>query len=1075
MKSKRVGHGLKWAVCSALLSASTFAAIAPRDMSAISTARLANVGSTEAVVIDNAMSPKVHPSLVGVSGRTQILVRLTGDAAAKKNSISSRGSLAAQQAAFIDRALAIAPSAEVVATLQLVLNAVVLDVDAADLPALSRDTAITRVVAVSDYSQDLSETVPYIGGATAHSLGATGKGIRVAVIDSGIDYTHAALGGAGTQAAYEKAWAPLPAPGAPAIPTVPAGTGYLAADASLFPSAKVIGGYDFVGESWPNTGLLPDNNPVGAPDATTFGGHGTHVADIIAGKLGVAPDAKLYALKACSAPTSSCSGVALIQAMEWAVDPNHNGETEDDHVDIINMSLGSNYGQPFDDDLSAAVDAAFDAGVLTVSSAGNGSDKQFVTGSPAAASSALSVAQTAVPSANLQIMEVLSPVTGNFGAVWQPWSASLTTTIEGPAFVAGPTGSGKRLGCADANGTTPYSAGELTGKIVFVDRGNCSFSLKIANIKAAGGILGIIGVVTPDAPFTGAYGGGDAGIPAFMINQADANILRAGNAVVRFSPSGVLSLAGSMASTSSRGPRFDDNIVKPEIGAPGASVSAMSGSFTGTAAFGGTSGAAPMVTGAAALLLEARSYLGISDIKQILVNTGETNVYQPSSGGSVFPDQLAPITRIGGGEVRVDRALLAPAVVSDATGDAVSFVYGAMSFGYLDAAKPTTTFERTLNVQNRSNKTQTYTVTPTLRYADDANGAVTMTVTPSTVTVARNQFKRVRVKLVVDATKLRPNLMNSSTGGIAIGPLTANEYDGYVVFQGSDHKLTMPWHILPRKSADVTASLPTGHMVIDPATGEGAVPVENKGVGDAQVFGYAMLGTGTDRPGGGRGEQSPTPDIKAVGTNTFAVPAGFCTTESNFVWEFAFQTFERPANPQGIWYEVDLDTNNDGNTDFFVYTRDVSGDTTVTDGRMATAVYNTATGALALRSNFFFMEHATNSSTLIMRVCGSDLGLTLADAGKPMKADFRVTSWYWGTPESHLPQFTITPFGEEFTANVAGDVLAYKQKGTLNVQQWLPFPGVSPYTGLMMINNSAFSATNNGGATAASEAILLPR
>ena len=126
-------------------------------------------------------------------------------------------------------------------------------------------------------------------------------------------------------------------------------------------------------------------------------------------------------------------------------------------------------------------------------------------------------------------------------------------------------------------------------------------------------------------------------IPGYMINQADANILRAGNAVVRFSPSGTLSLAGSLASTSSRGPRFDDNIVKPEIGAPGASISAMSGSFTGTAAFGGTSGAAPMVTGAAAILKAARPVLSIGEIKQILVNTGETDVLQPSRGGVGVP------------------------------------------------------------------------------------------------------------------------------------------------------------------------------------------------------------------------------------------------------------------------------------------------------------------------------------------------------------------------------------------------------------------------------------------------------
>src|SRR3954469_3790531 len=160
MKSNRVHHGLKWAVCSALLSASTFAAVAPRDMSVISTARLSTVDSEGPVVIQNAASPRLHPSLASVTGRTQVLVRLKSDAVSKENSHSSRGALAADQAAFIDRALALAPSAKVVATLQLVLNGVVLDVDAADLPALSRDTAISRVVGVADYSQDLSETVP---------------------------------------------------------------------------------------------------------------------------------------------------------------------------------------------------------------------------------------------------------------------------------------------------------------------------------------------------------------------------------------------------------------------------------------------------------------------------------------------------------------------------------------------------------------------------------------------------------------------------------------------------------------------------------------------------------------------------------------------------------------------------------------------------------------------------------------------------------------------------------------------------------------------------------------------------
>jgi subtilisin family serine protease len=1078
MKSKRVGHGsLKLAVCSALLSATTIAAAGPREASAADLARLSSfVGESASVA--GVLPSKVDPSLAGTSGRHVVLARLAGAPVAGSGGAVTRESVAAEQAAFISRILAIAPSMEVLASMQLAQNAVVLSVDAQDLVKLARDTSITRVVPVANYSLDLSETVPYIGGETAHELGAKGKGVRIAVIDSGVDYTHAALSGPGTQAAYEAAWAPIPPAGAPAIPVLTSG-GYLvtddpatSADDGLFPSAKVIGGYDFVGEDWPNTDLAPDPDPIPAPDATTNGGHGTHVADIIAGKLGVAPEARLYALKACSQPATSCSGIALMQSMEFALDPNGDGNLRD-RVDIINMSLGSVYGQPFDDDLSAAVDAASREGVLTVASAGNSADKQFITGSPGAATTALSVAQTAVPSATLSLFTVLSPAAGDRAAIFQPWSVPLAGVIEGP--VVYPPAGGKRLGCADAAGNTPYSAGELAGQIVLVDRGTCSFSLKIANIAAAGGILGIIGLITPDAPFGGAFGGGVQTIPGYMISQADANLLRTGTGAVRFDPANVLPLAGSLASTSSRGPRFDDSKVKPEIGAPGASVSAMSGSFTGTAAFGGTSGAAPMVTGAAALIMSARPKLNNFDVKQLLVNTGETDVWQPSSLGSVLPDQLAPITRIGGGEVRVDRALLSPTIVSDFT-DYANSAHGAVSFGYLDASKTSHTFTRKLEVENKSNTTESYSVSASLRYQDDKDtGAVTMSVSPTHVTVPGRGKSWVTVKLSVDGSKLRNNLMSAGDAGNAIGPLTANEYDGYITLQGDDHKVSMPWHILPRKSADVSAKLAGGHLPIDPSTGAGTVKLENKGVGAANIYAYSLLATGTDRPRGDRGEQAPNPDIRAIGLNTLGVPAGVChATEANFVWEFVFNMFERSASPAGIWHEVDIDTTGDGLADFWVFNIDNSGFTTLTDGRQRVVVVNAATGAGSLR---FFVEHATNSSNVILRVCGNDLGLTLADAGRPMNAEFYAQSWYFGQTAPILGPYSISPGGEEFFGAVAGDQLAAKAKGDLLVQQYPPLPGLSPQQGLLLINNSDWGAAsgNRGGATFATEALILPR
>ena len=1080
MKGNSVGHGLRWAVCSALLTASTFAAAAPRETSAASLARLESFSLPSAIEQNGGLATRsvLHPSLATATGRVDVLLRLSGESVAGSDESRSREQVLAEQAALINRVLATSPNAEVVASMQLSTNAVVLRVDATDLPKLARDTGIVRVVGVSDYRLDLSETVPYIGASTAQQFGARGQGVRIAVIDSGIDYTHKALGGPGTQAAYEAAWAPLPA-SAPFIPVVAPGTGYLVvndpgttADDGLFPSAKVIGGYDFVGESWPNTGLLPDPDPIGAPDATTFGGHGTHVADIIAGKLGVAPAAKLYAVKVCSAPATSCSGVALLQGLDFALDPNGDGRIRD-RVDIVNMSLGSSYGQPFDDDLSFAVDNASKVGVLTVASAGNSADKQFITGSPAAASSALSVAQTEVPSATLQLMTLLAPITGERGAVFQPWSVPLSTTIEGPVFY--PAAGGKRIGCADANGTNPYAPGELAGKIVLIDRGTCSFSLKIANVAAAGGILGIIGLITPDAPFGGAFGGGTQTIPGYMISQADANVLRTGTATVRFSPTNQASLAGSLASTSSRGPRFDDNIVKPEIGAPGASVSADSGGFTATSAFGGTSGAAPMVTGAAAILKSARPFLSPREIKQLLINTAETDVYQPSSASSVLPDQLAPITRIGGGEVRVDRALFSPVFVHDVTGDAVSKIYGAMSFGYLDASKTNHVFTRKLEVENRSFLPLLYQVKANARYQDDVDtGAVKMTVSPSSIVVMPFSSTKVTVKLSVDGSKLRNNLMNSGAGGNAIGPLTANEYDGYVVFKGYHHEVSMPWHILPRKSADVKATLVAGKLPpIDPNVGIGTVKLKNQGVGDAQIFAYSALGTGTDTPSGGPGLGEPNPSIRVAAVNTFLTPAGqICSVNPNFVWEFVFNMYERKATPVGTIHEVDLDVNGDGLDDFAVINQDVSGITTITDGRQVSSVINLATGASIAR---FFVEHATNSSNVILRVCGSDMGLTQAAIGRPMTANYYAYSWYFGGETSYLGPFKVTPFGEEYTASVPGDVLTYNQSGDLSFTQWPLFTGTDPHAGVLLINNSDFGAASRGGATAATEGLYLPK
>lgn len=1009
------------------------------------------------------LDDRLHSSLRSAEGESRVIIRLASPSVAEREinndnaSVHARNNLRNEQAAFLDRARALDPNARVVAQVQHVLNAVFVEIDAAVLPQLANDPAVMRIAPVADYERDLSSTVPYIGASAVQKTGFTGKGIKVAVLDSGIDYLHEAFGGSGDPADF-----------ANNDPTV--------IERGTFPTRKVVGGYDFVGSVWPNGPEMPDPDPI---DDGPAGGHGTHVADIIGGKKGVAPGADLYAVKVCSSVSTSCSGIALIQGMEFSVDPNGDGKLND-RVDIINMSLGSDYGQPFDDDLSTAVDNATRLGVLTVASAGNSSDKPYITGTPAAAATALSVAQTAVPTGFLPLMQIIAPanIAGNFPATFQPWAAPLTSVIEAPVLYGDGTASqAGRLGCADPDGTNPYAPGSLAGMIVLVDRGVCSFSLKIANIASAGGLIGIIGLVDGSAPFEGGYGGGDVTIPGYMISQAVSNRLKSGlpNTVVRFDPNVGVPLVGSMVGSSSRGPQHEDtHVIKPEIGAPGASVSAIAGSGSETGPFGGTSGAAPMVAGAAALLLEATGGTKATakgtppgravghglrpvEVKALLMNNAETEVANDALTGAP-----ASITRIGGGEVRVDRAVKAPAAAWDN-----DVPQGGLSFGFVDVADTTVTITKTVRVRNYSNKRLTYNVTPTFRFADDAaNGAVSVSA-PSRVVVGPGRGKDTLfdVTLTIDGTLLRGNSMNSGSQGADPAALTLNEYDGYLVLDDGNHPIHLPWHVLPRKAARVVPDT----TVLVPGSFPQEIGLDNTGAGTAQNDAYALLATSPRLTTGGRGEQMPTPDIRAVGINTIPVPAGFCSANPSFLWLFAINTWERQQHLLPVSHQIWLDTNRDGVDDYVILNRDASGLGTISDGRQLAWALNMATGAA---SAFFFAEHSMNTGNTVLIICGEQIGMNAANILQTqVNMDVIAQDFYFGGPGDIVEGLTVTPLGERFYGEPA-DVVGFGN-GSLAVYDFGLFPGNSPELGLMLITNGDRGAGNRGGATQDTEALLF--
>src|SRR5438445_4906614 len=249
-----------------------------------------------------------------------------------------------------------AQGVRIIARYQVAFNGLCVEAPESLLPRLAHLPGVVSASRVLPVHRTNTNTVPFIGAPVVWShLNARGRGIRVAVIDSGIDYTHRDFGGPGTVAAYQAN-----------DPTV--------IEPGTFPTAKVVGGYDFVGDDYPNGGPQPDPDPLDpAPN-----GHGTQVAGIIAGlgvpgKIGpgVAPEALLLAYKVYGRTGGSTEDIVL-QALDRAMDPDGDGSLSN-HADVINISGGIARQGP-DDPLVAAADNITRLGAIVVGSAGNDGD-----------------------------------------------------------------------------------------------------------------------------------------------------------------------------------------------------------------------------------------------------------------------------------------------------------------------------------------------------------------------------------------------------------------------------------------------------------------------------------------------------------------------------------------------------------------------------------------------------------------------------------------------------------------------------------------------------------------------------
>ncbi len=569
--------------------------------------------------------------------------RSAGAATRKLNiaSASARAYLARLDAAQ-QRAISLlkreVPGARVSRRFRVILDGFTVSVPVRKLPALNRLGFVRKVYPSFRYALSTNRSGFLIGAPQLRALtGLKGDGIKVAVVDDGIDERNPFFVGTGLG--------------------VPSGFPKGNRD---FTNEKVIAARSFPG---------PTSGPQGRqPLDARVSFHGTHVAGVIAGKenttapdstviaeeqtprlcvrsaggciprveglSGVAPRAWLGNYRVFSVPdplTKSDCCVAntpeIIAAFEAAVT---------DGMDVINFSGGGSQADPAHDAMIEAVANVARAGVVPVISAGN--DRELfglgTVGSPSTAPDAISVAAVTNSHVFTPSLTVLSPATPNLrrigylaapGVTPAEWGTSDQTLVD----VGTITGTnGRPVDRTLCGNTLPDRS--LLNLIALITRGGCDFRVKSARAAAAGA-EGV--VVVDDHPGEGS--GIPVGLsrPGGMIADLDGARLRAavagtgGRATIRIGRDVTEILTGrggTPAAFSSAGLTAFGHDLKPDVSAPGTSIlSSTVDDFAGSnfAVLDGTSFSAPHVAGAAALLLERNPGWTAKQIKSALMST----------------------------------------------------------------------------------------------------------------------------------------------------------------------------------------------------------------------------------------------------------------------------------------------------------------------------------------------------------------------------------------------------------------------------------------------------------------------
>ena len=733
-----------------------------------------------------SQSEKIDRSLQGAKGAVDVMIEL--DAAPASTAFTkarARGGTAARlaarnQTATIRRAQtsvesrfgASATKARTLYRAHALYSGVAVRTDATRLKALAAIPGVKAVHRITPKSPSNAISVPLIGAPSVWKAKAqTGEGVRVGIIDTGIDYTHAAFGGPGTLAAYNAA----------------------KASNTFTPTAKVVGGYDFAGDAYnPSedvTTPVPDPNPLDCE------GHGSHVAGTTAGLgvtkagdtytggydvdidpatlaigPGVAPGASLYALKVfgCEGDTS-----VVGQALDWAADPNGDGDLSD-RLDVVNMSLGSDYGSPDDPDAVASNNLAA-LGTVVVASMGNAGDVYEVGGAPGNATRVLAVAATDDGDDIVDGLKVDSPadiepadtidgtqdnVFAALKSVAYDWfndsGVTDTEVVTLGSWEQEASGTNNTDACTDLSGE---DAAKVDGKVVltqwFDGSGRrCGSAVRAEKAREAGAVGVIYG---SDVNSFSAGVTGDPVIPAMLAVKQASDAIRGqldDGVPVRVTMTNELrnsvtvvtgGAVDQVAGFSSRGVGIANN-VKPDVAAPGVTTFSVAvGTGNEGIAESGTSMAAPHVAGEAALVRAAHRSWTVEEVKAAIMNTATQDVFVgPNHTGDVYGPE-----RVGSGRVKADAAVDTTTLAySKDTPGAVS-----VSFGPVAVTAPTTTLTKTVKVVN---KRPTGSASYTIGYqAAHPTPGVTYSFSPNQLNLPAGGSADVKVTATITKSLLR--------------------------------------------------------------------------------------------------------------------------------------------------------------------------------------------------------------------------------------------------------------------------------------------------------------------------------